>query len=299
MIDSKKHERLITADKILIAAGTRPNYPKIPGAVEFGITSDDLFSMPYPPGKTLVVGASYVALECASFLQGFGFDTTVMIRSILLRGFDQECANRVGEMMQHEGIHFLRDCVPTSIEQLKPGEPGVLRVTGKTNEGKIVVGEYNTVVFAIGRSTRLDKMRVDKIGLELDKSGKILIKDERSNVPSVYAVGDCTDIKFELAPLAIEAGLLLARRFYASSTIKTDYNFIPTTVFTSIEYSSCGFTEEEALEKYGAKNIEIYVQNFTPLEWSLPHRPTNKCFAKLICATKENVSHQLCFILIT
>ena len=61
----------------------------IPGAKEYGITSDDIFSLPAPPGKTLVVGASYVALECAGFLAGLGFDVTVMVRSILLRGFDQ------------------------------------------------------------------------------------------------------------------------------------------------------------------------------------------------------------------
>ena len=63
----------------------------IPGAKEYGITSDDLFSLPAPPGKTLIVGASYVALECAGFLAGLGFDVTVMVRSILLRGFDRVC----------------------------------------------------------------------------------------------------------------------------------------------------------------------------------------------------------------
>ena len=58
----------------------------------FGITSDDVFSLKKPPGKTLVVGASYVALECGGFLNALGYDTTVMVRSILLRGFDQDMA---------------------------------------------------------------------------------------------------------------------------------------------------------------------------------------------------------------
>jgi len=52
------------------------------------LTSDDIFMKKTPPGKTLVIGASYVALECAGFLVGLGYDTTVMVRSILLRGFD-------------------------------------------------------------------------------------------------------------------------------------------------------------------------------------------------------------------
>merc|ERR1711908_142890 len=62
----------VTAAKIVIATGGRPSYPGIPGDKEFGITSDDIFTLQKPPGKTLVVGASYVALECAGFLTAFG-----------------------------------------------------------------------------------------------------------------------------------------------------------------------------------------------------------------------------------
>jgi thioredoxin reductase (NADPH) len=86
--DAKGNKETVTAENIVIATGGRPSYPGIPGDREFGITSDDLFSMTKPPGKTLVVGASYVALECSGFLTAMGFDTTVMVRSILLRGFD-------------------------------------------------------------------------------------------------------------------------------------------------------------------------------------------------------------------
>lgn len=102
-------ESVITFGYVVLATGMRPKYPDIPGAKEFGISrctetmecwmacllsvsvccSDDLFSMTTLPGKTLVVGASYVALECAGFLAGVGLDTTCMVRSILLRGFDQ------------------------------------------------------------------------------------------------------------------------------------------------------------------------------------------------------------------
>jgi pyruvate/2-oxoglutarate dehydrogenase complex dihydrolipoamide dehydrogenase (E3) component len=110
----------VTADKILIAVGGRPSYADIPGDKEFGITSDDIFSMKKPPGKTLVIGASYVALECAGFLTAFGYDTTVMVRSILLRGFDQDMANRIGTYMEKHGTKFIKDSVPVKLE--KPGE---------------------------------------------------------------------------------------------------------------------------------------------------------------------------------
>ena len=85
-----------------------PLLPDIPGAKELAITSDLLFSLKYPPGKTLLVGASYIALECAGFLKGFGFDTTIMVRSIFLRGFDQQMANKIGEYMeQQSGINMV------------------------------------------------------------------------------------------------------------------------------------------------------------------------------------------------
>ena len=73
----------------MIAVGGRPTFLDIEGSEKLVITSDDIFSLQKAPGKTLIVGASYIALECAGFLAGFGYDVTVMVRSILLRGFDQ------------------------------------------------------------------------------------------------------------------------------------------------------------------------------------------------------------------
>lgn len=78
--------------------GGRPRIPGIPGA-EHVITSDDVFWLKQSPGKTLVVGAGYVALECAGFLTGIGLDVTVSVRSILLRGFDTDMTERIGSYM--------------------------------------------------------------------------------------------------------------------------------------------------------------------------------------------------------
>lgn len=104
IIDKQNQESYLTSKDFLIATGERPRLPvdEVEGA-ELGITSDDLFSLPNSPGKTVVVGASYVALECAGFLKGLGLDVSVMVRSILLRGFDQEMAEKIGEFMAEEG----------------------------------------------------------------------------------------------------------------------------------------------------------------------------------------------------
>lgn len=105
---------MVTAEHILIATGGRPTPPNIPGQ-ELGISSDDIFWMQKKPGKTLIVGASYIALECAGFLHGLGIDVTVMVRSIFLRGFDQQLANKIGDHMAKIGIKFIRKSVPTKI----------------------------------------------------------------------------------------------------------------------------------------------------------------------------------------
>lgn len=79
LTDKKGKTREITSKDFVIAVGGRPKYPDIPGAKEFGITSDDIFSLDYNPGSTLIVGASYIALECGGFLKGLGIDVTIMV----------------------------------------------------------------------------------------------------------------------------------------------------------------------------------------------------------------------------
>ena len=81
-----------TAKHILIAVGGRPNYLDVPGALEYCQTSDDIFWCQNPYGKTLVIGAGYIALECGGFLRGLGKDVTILHRSTILRSFDQQMA---------------------------------------------------------------------------------------------------------------------------------------------------------------------------------------------------------------
>lgn len=118
----------VTADKIIIAVGGRPSYPDIPGDKEFGVTSDDFFSLKKAPGRTLVIGASYVALECAGFATALGYDTTVMVRSILLRGFDQDMAEKIGFYMDKNGTKFIQKATPAKLEKLD-GPDGQITVT--------------------------------------------------------------------------------------------------------------------------------------------------------------------------
>lgn len=284
-------ETFYTAARFILATGERPRYLGVPGDKEFCITSDDLFSLPYCPGKTLVIGASYVALECGGFLAGLGLDVTIMVRSILLRGFDQDMANRAGDHMETHGVKFLRKFVPTKIEELEAGTPGRLKVTAKSTESnEIYEGEYNTVLIAVGRDACTGKIGLDKAGVKVNaKSGKVPVNDEeQTNIPHIYAIGDILEGKWELTPVAIQAGKLLARRLYGGSSLKCDYVNVPTTVFTPMEYGSCGHAEEKAVEIYGLENLEVYHSLFWPLEFTVPSRDNNRCYAKIICNKLDN-----------
>ncbi|KAI1901079.1 hypothetical protein AGOR_G00056440 [Albula goreensis] len=277
-------ETILTAGNIILATGMRPKYPSnVPGAVEHGITSDDIFWLKESPGKTLVVGASYVALECAGFLTGIGLDTTIMVRSIALRGFDQQMAGLVTDYMDTYGTKFTWKCIPKKVEKLASG---ALQVTWEDlGSGREDRGTFDTVMWAIGRTAETKTLNLEKIGVALKKeSGKVIVGDnESSSVPNIFAIGDIAEGRPELTPVAIKAGKLLARRLFSPSTELMNYDNVPTTVFTPLEYGCVGLPEEEAEKRYGKDAIEVYHAFFKPLEFSVAERDSSQCYIKAVC----------------
>ncbi|KAF2904336.1 hypothetical protein ILUMI_01833 [Ignelater luminosus] len=276
----KQGERTLTAKYFIIAVGGRPRYPNIPGAVEYGITSDDIFSLEKEPGKTLVVGAGYIGLECAGFLNGLGYDATVMVRSVVLREFDQQMAQIITASMQEKGVKFLFKCLPQSIEKLPDDK---LLVKWKNACGEEFSDTFDTVLFAIGRKALTRELHLDKAGVQVVGEGeKIDVSDEQTNVPHIFAVGDVLHKKPELTPVAIHAGKLLARRLFGGATDTMDYQNVATTVFSPLEYGCVGLSEEIALNKYGPDEIEVYHAYYKPTEFFVPQRSIAHCYLKVI-----------------
>ncbi len=288
---TKKNGKIetITANRFLIAVGGRPSYLDVPGAEECCITSDDVFSLPEAPGKTLCVGASYISLETAGFLTALGYDTTVAIRSIPLRGFDTEIADKIVGYMERHGTKFMRDSQPCSFEK-SPGGKIAVKVKN-TVFGNEFETEFDTVILAVGRHAATDGLNLGAAGVKVNpNNGKIPCVDEVTNVPHIFAVGDVLDTRQELTPVAIKAGINLVNRIFSGVVIKMNYDLVPTTVFTPIEYGCVGMSEELAVETFGDENVEIYQSYFKPLEWAVnheehdgvSHREDNACYAKLI-----------------
>ncbi|KAH8248020.1 hypothetical protein KR038_000750 [Drosophila bunnanda] len=276
----KSGERTITAQTFVIAVGGRPRYPDIPGAVELGITSDDLFSLEREPGKTLVVGAGYIGLECAGFLKGLGYEPTIMVRSVVLRGFDQQMAELVASSMEERGIPFLRKTVPLSVEKQDDGK--LLVKYQNVDTGEVGQELYDTVLWAIGRKGLVEDLNLPKVGVKCQKDKIPVDSVEATNVPNIFAVGDIIYGKPELTPVAILAGRLLARRLYAGSEQRMDYHDVATTVFTPLEYACVGLSEEEAVKKYGADEIEVFHGYYKPTEFFIPQKSVRYCYLKAV-----------------
>ncbi|XP_073079837.1 thioredoxin reductase 2, mitochondrial isoform X4 [Manis javanica] len=292
-------ETLLSAEHIVIATGGRPRYPMhVEGALEYGITSDDIFWLKESPGKThlsgcfvqaeaqeqgLVVGASYVALECAGFLTGLGLDTTIMMRSIPLRGFDQQMSSLVTEHMAAHGTRFLRGCIPLRVGRLPDGQ---LQVTWEDlTASKENTGTFDTVLWAVGRAPETGSLALEKAGVSTDPhSQKVLVDaQEATSVPHIFAIGDVAEGRPELTPTAVMAGKLLAQRLCHQSSDLMDYDNVPTTVFTPLEYGCVGLSEEAAVARHGQEHVEVYHAYYKPLEFTVAERDASQCYIKMVC----------------
>jgi thioredoxin reductase (NADPH) len=144
----------------------------------------------------------------------------------------------------------------------------------------------------MGRYADTHALNLGAAGVVAEASdGKIKCVNETTNVPHIYAIGDVLYGQMELTPVAIKAGRLLARRLFNNQpNALMDYDLIPTTVFSPVEYGCCGLTEEQAIARHGADNIEVYWAEYSTLELDCVHRidhagepVENQCLLKMIC----------------
>lgn len=283
LVDAKNQEPIyVTAEHICIAVGGRPQYLDIPNCRELCITSDDLFWQQKPPGKSLVIGAGYIALECGGFLKGLGRDVDILVRSKPLRAFDSEMVDKIVEYMKYTGINFITGG-PISFDKEGEGVRVGMKIVenGNTVEKSEV---YDTVLLAIGRYPDVKGLGLENVGVELETNGKIKVNTRwQSSVESIHALGDVSSIGLELTPVAIKEGHYLAQGLFKNEWREIDYKTVCTTVFTPLEYAVCGYNEHDAIKTFGIDDIEVYTSTFKPTEWAFdPEKPRNVCMSKAI-----------------
>jgi len=256
-------ERVLRADKVLIATGARPHIPDRPGS-EHGITSNDAFHLEHLPSRIVIAGGGYIANEFAGIFSELGSTVTVVNRSDrLLRGYDEQIRDRLLQISLTKGIRFVFNAPLDFIERQADG---TLQVHLQGSE----TIECDSVLFATGRVPNTEALGLDRAGVEIDEKGAVKVDDmNQTTCPSIYAVGDVTN-RVQLTPVAIREGQAFADTVFGNKPTKVDYECIPAAVFSHPPLAGVGMTEAEARNRLGS--VRTYTSDFRPMKNVLANR---------------------------
>ena len=261
-----------TAQNILVATGGWPTKPDISGA-KWAITSNEVFHLPEQPAHIVVVGGGYIAVEFAAIFEGLGTHVTQLYRGpLFLRGFDHDVREFLAAEMRKSDIDLHFGTNVTHIEKLASGR---LRCD-LTFGGPL---EADAVFFATGRHPLTTDLGLEAAGVATDRKGAIVVDDEyRTNVPSIYAVGDVTN-RVNLTPVALAEGMAVARRLFAGLDPHVDYQQIPTAVFSRPTIGTVGMTQEQAIA--AGHDVATFKSDFRPMVHTMSGRD-ERTFMKLV-----------------
>lgn len=266
----------MTADHILIATGTRPARPDIPGA-EHGMDSDGFFALVGLPKRTAVVGAGYIAVELAGVLHALGSATHLFVRNEApLRHFDPMLSETLVQVIEAEGPTLHRHSVPKAVIK---NDDSSLTIQLENGQSYTV----DCLVWAIGRQPDTSGLRLETAGVALNDSGHIRVdKYQNTSTPGVYAVGDITGL-LDLTPVAVAAGRRLSERLFNGKPDEhLNYENIPTVVFSHPPIGTVGLTEPQARQRFGNDEVKIYQTSFTSMYTAVTqHRQPARM--KLVC----------------
>ncbi len=236
-------ETLVSAEKIIIAAGTVPFAPGIFGHDgRLVMTSDEALNPTELPKRLIIVGGGAIGCEFASIYRAFGAEVTVIeLLPSLLPMFDAEIGKYLGLAFKKRGITVLTG---QKVEAVEKSEAGV---TVSLASGRVITADR--LLLSIGRRTAVDGLGLEAAGLAPDEHGRLRVgRDLQTAVPGIYAVGDINDLPYDLAHAASHQGLAVADTLYGPGRIYGD-EAMPNCVFTDPEIASVGLTSEQAAER--------------------------------------------------
>ena len=246
----------MTADAIIVATGSVNSQPPIPGLKENPncIDSTGALSLEALPKSMVVIGGGVIGLELACAYAAFGTKITVVeALDHMLPMLDGDLTKIGVAHMKKMGMEFNLECPVQSVEESPVGA----KVVCKNKAGETVSFEAEKVLVAIGRKANTASLNLDAAGLKNDK-GRILVNGKmETNVPGVYAIGDCVKGYAQLAHTASAMGEVAAENICGH---EAHYNEStnPTCVYIEPEAASVGLTEEQCK----AKGIDYKVGKF-------------------------------------
>jgi glutathione reductase (NADPH) len=270
----------VTAGKILIATGAQPFMPPIDG-IEHAISSNEVFGLEKMPRRIVIVGGGYIANEFAGVFHQFGSHVTIVNRSdTILRGYDEQMRDRLLQISLAKGIDFRFNSTFDRIEKREGGSLHMV-MTGCDDI------EADQVLFAVGREPNVGGLGLERVGVNLGKRGEIMVDaTNRTNVASIFAVGDVTD-RIQLTPVAIREGQAFADREFGAGAPPIDYANIPNAVFSHPPIAGVGLTESGAKEKYGT--IKTFTSDFRAMKNVLAGRNERSLYKLVVDAATDVV----------
>ncbi|MBU0532874.1 dihydrolipoyl dehydrogenase [Candidatus Micrarchaeota archaeon] len=236
-------ETQITADKILIAAGTRPSIPRIEGLDNVPyMTSDELLRVEKLPKKLIIIGGGYIATELAHFFGSMGSEISVLQRpDHLLPDEDEEISREFTKLFSEQyDVHLGFNATKVT----KKGNKII--VTSK--DGKTVDG--TDLLIATGRKPNTDLLHVEKTGVKTNNLGYIETNEYlETNIPGIWALGDIIG-KYQFKHSAnLESEYAVHNILHSDKKIPVDYTAMPHAIFTYPQIAGVGVTEQELQEK--------------------------------------------------
>ncbi|MEE2878217.1 MAG: FAD-dependent oxidoreductase [Pseudomonadota bacterium] len=241
----------VTGKRIVIATGSRPAAPPIPGLSEVDyLTNETIFDMPALPDHLIILGGGPIGMEMAQAFRRLGSDVTVIEMSKVLARSDQEHAAVAARALREEGVRLLEQHKAASVSQ----SGGEIIVEAEGESGKETVRGTHLLV-AAGRTPVTDGLALEAGGVDYDKHG-IKVSDKLRSISNkhVWALGDVAG-KGQFTHLAgWHASVLVRRAFFKQGSTSSSLP-LPAVTYTSPEVAQVGMTEQEARDAYG-ENVE-------------------------------------------
>lgn len=261
-LEGGKKETL-TAANIIIATGSRPIIPPVPGLEGEGVwTSDDAVTCKAVPKSMILLGAGAVGLEFGYVFNGLGAECHIveMMPEIMPLG-DAEIAAELKKALTRQGIKFHTSSRLTKVER----KDGLLHATVSGEKGETTLSA-EVILVGAGRRASIQNLGLEALGIAMEKNGIAVNERMQTSVPNIYAIGDVTG-KMALAHVASHQGVIAAENAMGHEA-KMDYHTVPSPIFTEPEVSWVGMTEKQAREA----GYDVMVGRF-------PFRPLGKAMA--------------------
>jgi mycothione reductase len=233
----------ITADRIVVAAGSRAVLPPLEGLDRVTAhTSDTVMRLERLPESMVIVGGGYIAAEFAHVFSAYGTAVTVVVRSdAMLREEDGDVSRRFTEMMSRR-VDLRRNVQVSRVEPLDDD-----RVRVRLDDGAVL--DVDVLLVATGRTPNSDLLDLGAAGIGCEEDGRIEVDEfQRTTAEGVFALGDVSS-PYQLKHVANhEAKVVQHNLLHPEAMIRTSHRFVPHAVFSEPQVASVGLTEEKARE---------------------------------------------------